>query len=938
MYASVEQTGPINDVACLRELEPVRVLALDIDETRRDFVYYYALCKFAEGAPDRAGLTEPEFRAWYEQVLRARRLPPTHPGGGWVDLKSEHDYLRLGQILGLSDEVEARFHTVLRERIARATAQPPDAVANDELLAFAKASLGSWQFQAQVVRTQQVLEQGLGASHRASLVLLRAAAYHERYLGRAQQALAYIARAAELTQLHHPQDSLLQAHMATEWAACLSSAGRTAEAIPKLLQAREFFEGQQPVQWSNIVRTNYNLAGIALDIGDYDGAIGYAQRSIGYINRSNDELLTKYEIVVPATITEVAKLSQGDVGAAERLKAALQIPLGPEMHIGSQAFALVRDALRRNDAEMLKWATAFTDRHIHLFRAPLQAESALRPLMQAWQEAGVALADPKVREPLERALTIGLGGRNPATAALTQFSMARHLSATNPGAAIWLYKRAGNLLQQIRQGLPSDDQDLYRSWLANYEDELRTFTALLIDEGRLPEAEQVLSLLRDEELFEYTRRSKARRSGATSALSFTPAEQAANPALDQLAQEAELAARAAHARLDALRRVELRTTYRDSDAEESVKAIQARLHDLLDTAVPVPAPGSRAEPASEAGAVGVPRHTARLTYLLGRDSLDIIVGVGRGSFRHRVAVKAAELHHQIQAARGALANSQVEPSVPLQQLWAWLIEPVLPRLRQAKVQRLLLVPDGALRYLPFAALFDGKRYLVQQFALQTLLTGARQAALPIPARPDLRGTSVLAVGRTVGDGEHSALPGVARELSAIRMPQSRVLVDEAFTSASLREGLQRRPGIVHVASHFVLDPAGEDKSYLLLGNGQRLSLSELKLLPWSGVRLALLSACDSAVSLGKGDGREWMGFAASLSGAGVSDVMATLWRIDDAATASWMNGFYGQLRAATTAQPSSATLAHAQRAWLQRYRGGNLAHPHYWAAFVWLTT
>lgn len=938
MYATVEQTGPINSAACLRELEPVYDLALRTEETRRDFVYFYAMCKFLNPASGEARLTEPDFRAWFVQSMQGQPMSGDDHTAGLADIRAELIYLRLGQHLGFSDDAEARFHAVLKVRMARATAQPPDAHASEELLATAKHFLGSWQMQPQVVRTQQVLEQGLGASHRAPLILLRAAAYHERFLGRAQQALAYITRAAELTRLHHPDDKLMQAHMATEWAACLSSAGRVAEALPKLLQAREFFEAQQPVQWSNVTRTNYNLAEVALDMGDYEAAVGYAQRSIDFALRSGDTMLSDHEIVVPTTALELAKLNLGDATAAARLKAALLIPPGPEMHIGAPAFALVRDSLRRGDADMLKWAIAFTDLHIHRYRAPLQAESALRPLMQAWLEGGAALADAKVREPLERALTIGLGGRNPATAALTQFNMARHLSTTHPGTAIWLYKRAGNALQQMRQGLPTDDQDMYRSWLANYEGELRAFVSLLIDEGRLPEAEQVLSLLRDEELFEYTRRSKSRRSGGVEGLSFTPAEHRVNPAMAALVEQAEVAARAADARLDASRRTELRTTYRDELAEADVKRNQERLHALLETAVPVAAAAVDATAASGVMSEAMRPHTARLTYLVARDRVDIIVVIGRQSFRQRVTVSAAELNQQIQAARSALSSPQADPTAPLQRLWAWLIEPVLPRLKQAKVRRLLLVPDGALRYLPFATLYDGKRYLVQGFELQTLLAGLSQPARPHADGKASRAASVLAVGRTTGDLQHSALPGVARELSLIRMPASRLLLDGGFTQQALTDGLQRGPSIVHVASHFVLDPGGEDKSYLLMGDGQRLSLAALKRLPWQGVRLALLSGCDSAVSLDKGDGREWMGFAASLAQAGVSDVLAALWRIDDASTASWMSGFYGQLRAHAPAHVSPATLAKAQRAWLQRHRGANLAHPHYWAAFVWLAT
>lgn len=934
-----EPARVVDGAACVRELDPFYATAIQLAEPGADYIGVYAHCRFLDPLSKKTTLTEAELRQWYAPRLEAQYKLSEHAEDTTSQIRAiiaEINYLKLGQELGLADQAESRFHQVLKRRMALAAAEPSAARANAEMMTVARFLFGAWQVQAQVLRTQQLLEDGLGASHRAPLMLLRAAAYHERYMGRQQQALRYITRAAELSKLHHPTDDLLQAHMATEWAACLAGAGRPAEAIPKLLLARTYFEAQVPMQWSNITRTNYNLAGIALDIGDYSAAIAYAERSIDFAMRSGDDVLIKFEIAIPSTILEVAKMSLGDAGAPARLKAALQINPYPEMHIGSQAFALVRDAVRRGDTAMLQWATELTDLHIRRFRAPLQAESALRPLMQAWREGGSALNVPTVKEPLERALTIALGGRNPATTALTHFSMARHLSGEAPNTSIWLYKRAANVLQQIRQGLPTDDQDLYRSWLANYEDELRNFVTLLIDEGRLPEAEQVLGLLREEEIFEYSRRSSARRNSANTALSFTNNEQERNNAIVPMIVEAEASAQAAHARLDALRLTDVRTDYRDVAAEESTQALQARLHVLLDEsgqrAVKMSAPDS----APDRSAPALPRGSARLTYVVGKDSLDVIVRLRHGSFRQRVTVKAADLNQQIEVARGALSNEKIDPSAPLQRLWEWLIEPLLPQLLRTQVQNLVVVPDGALRYLPFASLYDGKRYLVERFTVQTQLMGGRNEPSPKTLQP--REPTVLAVGRTIGDTQHSALPGVARELSSIRMPHSRILLDGDFTTSSLMDGLQRKPSIVHVASHFVLDPSGEDKSYLLLGDGQRLSLTELRAMPWDGVRLALLSACDSAISVGHGDGREWVGFAQSLGTAGVKDVLATLWRIDDTATARWMTDFYRRLRLHGNTRANSATLAAVQRTWLARYQGSNMSHPHYWAAFVWLAT
>ncbi len=966
----------VNPQACLDVLEPFKAMGWEAGSM--PFISMYQRCSFTLPGNGTFKATESEMWAWLQpwksrfiQVQREQRGPHALTAEMVMDIHA----LNFAMHAGLVIDAEHRFVFSLKRRIEQVTSSPPDAIALEELMFYARTRAGRWQQQDHHKRMHAVVAQGLGESHLASLWMLRALAYHERFMGRNDVALEFIARAGGLARQHHGENAELQAHMASEWAACLSAVGRLSEALQKNLEARDFFESQVPIPWVSVTRVSYNMAELALDMGDFDAAIVHAERSLEFIRRSDHDYLKKAEFVIPAAVLALAQMAQGNASSAQRLKSALTVG-ADDMHVGDKAFGLLRFALQRGDAEMVNWAADFTERHIKLFRAPLQADSALRPLIQAWRKAGMNLQSPEVGEPLERSLAIGLGGRNPNILATTQFSMARHLSTVQPATSVWLYKRAANLLQQMRQGLGADNQDNYRNWLSTYEDELRVFVALLIDEGRLPEAEQVLSLVREEELYEYNRRSAKKRTGDLQALSFTPAEQAANPALEALARDAEVHAHAADARLDAALRAELRANYQDPQAEQDTSAIAQRLHAVLATALPgrtavnTHASTANSQAQTQTQAQNLPAHTARLTYVVGPQGVDILMATRQGTSRQRVNLLPATLNQHIQSARSALSNPQTQARDALHSLWSTLVQPVHARLKKEAITRLIVVPDGALRYLPFATLFDGKRYLVQQFEVQTQWYGTTAAshttttsettavrtAVRTAVQPALH---VLALGRTVGDAQHSALPGVARELQAVPQRHNQILLDEAFTADSLLQGLQRHPAIVHVASHFVLDPGGEDKSYLLLGNGQRLSLTQLKQLPWAGVQLALLSACNSAVALNatnttttnnnttttptgspRSDGREWMGFANTLAQAGVRDVMATLWRIDDDHTASWMSGFYAQLAKGkgrqASSQPSAATLAQAQRQWLHTHRTSNLAHPHYWASFVWL--
>ena len=105
------------------------------------------------------------------------------------------------------------------------------------------------------------------------------------------------------------------------------------------------------------------------------------------------------------------------------------------------------------------------------------------------------------------------------------------------------------------------------------------------------------------------------------------------------------------------------------------------------------------------------------------------------------------------------------------------------------------------------------------------------------------------------------LPAVADELRGIinddraetssGILHGHVLLDEAFTEPALKAELLRRPRVVHIASHFQFRPGDEADSFLLLGDGHRLSVADLKN-DWNlfdGVDLLTLSACNTAATV-----------------------------------------------------------------------------------------
>jgi CHAT domain-containing protein len=155
--------------------------------------------------------------------------------------------------------------------------------------------------------------------------------------------------------------------------------------------------------------------------------------------------------------------------------------------------------------------------------------------------------------------------------------------------------------------------------------------------------------------------------------------------------------------------------------------------------------------------------------------------------------------------------------------------------------------------------------------------------------------------------------------------------------ASRRALLDAAPeqGIIHLATYGVLNKDNPLFSFVELmprgGDDGRLEVHDVFGLRLQA-RLVVLSACQTALGAGAladvPPGDDWVGLVQAFLFAGASNVMATLWPVEDRATADLMTRFYTTLAAG---QPEAEALAEAQRAVL---RNPATAHPFYWAEFT----
>jgi CHAT domain-containing protein len=206
----------------------------------------------------------------------------------------------------------------------------------------------------------------------------------------------------------------------------------------------------------------------------------------------------------------------------------------------------------------------------------------------------------------------------------------------------------------------------------------------------------------------------------------------------------------------------------------------------------------------------------------------------------------------------------------------------------------------------------------------------------MPASHAAGKTSRAAVFSQANAAGDAALPAVELEVAAINAAFGSGKVASVRGPALNRSAFKQLAftgfDVVHIASHAENDPGDASLSRLLIGESadEVLLASDINLLRIP-VPLVVLSGCETALGTdlpGNGVG----GFAQAFMVAGAETVIASLWKIPDAAAAELMKHFYTALSAAPTS-PQRA-LALAQDALRHDARW---AHPFYWSGFVTIT-
>ncbi|WOD39786.1 CHAT domain-containing protein [Nodosilinea sp. E11] len=541
-----------------------------------------------------------------------------------------------------------------------------------------------------------------------------------------------------------------------------------------------------------------------------------------------------------------------------------------------------------------------------------------------------------------------------------------------PELALVFYKQSVNVRESIRGDIRGLDIALQQSFTETVADTYRRLADLLLQQNRILEAQRVLDLLKVQELDDSLRGVRSSADTA-SGVTFWQIETDLLALYQQVIADGDELAQLQAADYDNLspEQQQRLATLRQRNAD-----VQSRFITFLDrpevrqllAQIRQDTEGQNLEIERQHRALqnnlrALPQKTALLYPLILSDRLELVVVTADGPpLRYPIAVTGTELNRAIVAFGQALKDPSSDIQPLAQQLYTWLVAPLEAQLAQIGMESLLYAPDGALRYVPLAALHDGEQYLAERFSISHITAAS---LTNFDRRPEgqrrLLAAACAECSFTVNVGDRAFvfadLPYTETEVNGLakQVPNTRVLLNQGFN----RRELENRLGnysIIHLATHGAVVENQPSQSFLVLGSGETVTLETIRN-SWSlsHAELVVLSACETAVGSPElGSGVEILGLGHQIQEAGAQGVLASLWKVSDQGTQILITAFYDALAQGMTKTESLQAAQQAlitgdlsavggDRATIDVIStqtgqpltpGGNLAHPYYWAPFI----
>ncbi|AUT75311.1 CHAT domain-containing protein [Paraburkholderia hospita] len=307
----------------------------------------------------------------------------------------------------------------------------------------------------------------------------------------------------------------------------------------------------------------------------------------------------------------------------------------------------------------------------------------------------------------------------------------------------------------------------------------------------------------------------------------------------------------------------------------------------------------------------------------------IIVWVIRneGLKGYTLPIARADMDAAVTDFRNAIVRRRATAITYGDKLYALLIAPLGLRADD----RLIIVPHGALHYLPFQALHGPDGFLIQRHAIA--LEPSASVAVQLATRERQVASNLVAFGNPTIAPAY-ALPGAEAEVRGIAplFARQEVFLQSSATRVSFRDNAPTGR-VLHVATHAEADTIDPLHSRILLAPATQpadgpdsLLAKDIYNLKLNNVSLVTLSACETGLGrIARGD--EILGFTRAFFYAGATSLIVSMWPVADESSALTMRTFYSQLADGHEAIDAMRT---AQLAVMQN---SQFAHPFFWAPF-----
>lgn len=371
------------------------------------------------------------------------------------------------------------------------------------------------------------------------------------------------------------------------------------------------------------------------------------------------------------------------------------------------------------------------------------------------------------------------------------------------------------------------------------------------------------------------------------------------------------------------------------------------------------------------------------------DRLEILVNIGSNLTHYTTEVSKVILNKTAKQLVNTLrptSNGKLKKfnKDAAKKIYQYLIEPIKDTLSNSKISTLVFIPDGIFREFPIATLWDGKEFLIENYAIATapgltllaskplyvkkmsaLLAGMSKPGPVVDELPQnikigllstsvsnnrgLRGININRRGLTVVNTTKRKaiiqnknnidekiktaleLPGVHDEIKKLEnIVTSDVLFNQNFLLNSFSSKIDLSEyQIIHIASHGFFGGKPEENFIMTydkkLDTNQLAKILQPRRLSQQPIELLTLSACQTA----EGDDRSPLGLSGVALKSGVRSVLGSLWPVSDDAAKKMLPEFYDFL--VNTNMSKAKALQSSQKEMIKTKK---FEHPFYWSPFV----